>query len=123
MKLGSNNSINFQARISDKVYKQIVKQTREYPISHKLRKKLYSQINKVYKWGSKGSEIVTCKNYMGYYVLGLKFPLKQGLELTWAIERLKGRTELSQFLRLTEKNINDTENTIKYLYDKYGISV
>ena len=47
MKLGSNNSINFQARISDKVYKQIVKQTREYPISHKLRKKLYSQINKL----------------------------------------------------------------------------
>ena len=42
------------------------------------------------------------------------------MQFAWAIKGPLGKTELSQFLALKEADIIKTENTIKYLYTKYG---
>ena len=43
--------------------------------------------------------------------------------VSWSFERIGGKTELAQFLRLKEANIHKTENTIDCLYKKYGLDI
>ena len=46
-----------------------------------------------------------------------------GASISWSFERIGGKTELAQFLRLKEANIHKTENTIDWLYKKYGLDI
>ena len=56
--------------------------------------------------------------------MGLKFKVSdKGPVLTMPMVNLRGRTELSQFLNLSRENIDSTENSIKYIYERYGFDV
>lgn len=123
MNIANNNSVNFKAKVSQHVWKQLNRQTREYDVPRQLRQKLSSKVKSVSGWGSEDSRIIICKNSKNNYALGISIPLDCGYYGTWAIEHLSGKTELSQFLNLTEKHIDNTVSTIKFLYKKYGYSV
>ena len=43
------------------------------------------------------------------------------IRLPWAIRNLVAKTELSQFLSLKKSNIEETEDSIKFMYKKYGL--
>lgn len=123
MNFTNNKSINFNARISPNLEAQLYRQSRQYGAPKKLNKALSSKMQDVLSWGSKNAKIVVCKKAKGNYALGIKLPLDCGFAGTWGIEHLSGRTELSQFLGLTEEHIKKTEDTINYLYKKHGFSI
>lgn len=123
MNITNNNSVSFEARISKQMWTQLHRKTNEYDSSRQLRQRLDSKIKSVSGWGSEDSQIVICKNSKNNYALGISIPLDRGYYGAWAIEHLSGKTELSQFLNLTEKHIDNTVSTIKFLYKKYGYSV
>lgn len=123
MNITNNNSVNFEAKISNQVWTQLNRQTREYRVPRQLREQVSSKIKSVSGWGSEDTRVIICKNSNSNYALGLSIPLGSGCYGTWAIEHLSGKTELSQFLNLTEKHIDNTVSTIKFLYKKYGYSV
>lgn len=123
MNVTNNKSINFNAKISPNLKSQLYRQSRQYGTPKKLNKALCSKMQDVLSWGTENAEIVVCKNARGYYTLGIKLPLNCEFAGTWAIEHLSGKTELSQFLGLTEEHIKKTEDTINYLYKKRGTSI
>lgn len=124
MIISNNSSTSFGAKVSPYLKIQLAKQVKLTEAHKKTGKKLSQQLLNVENWGSDNSEIVISKNLLGNYCLGLKLKFNvKGFELTMPIEPRHGRTELSQFLNLTEENIKDTENSIKYLYHKFGTKV
>lgn len=123
MNITNNAFIGFGAKISPNLQAQIYKQGLEHRSSQKIQSTLQDKMQSLADWGSENAKIVICKNFKGNYSLGIKLPLDCGYAGTWAIERLGGRTELSQFLSLTAEHIEKTENTIKFLYKKHGMQI
>lgn len=123
MNITSNASIGFGAKISPNLQAQIYKQVSEHRSSQKMKNTIQDKMKSLADWGSENTKIVICKNFKGNYSLGIKLPLVCGFAGTLAIGHLSGRTELSQFLNLTAKHIETTENTIKYLYRKHGMQI
>lgn len=123
MNITNNKSLNFNARLSPNLESQLYRQSRQYGVPKKLNKALCSKMQDVLSWGSENAKIVICKKTRGNYALGIQLPLNCGFAGTWAIEHLSGKTELSQFLGLTEEHIKKTEDTINYLYKKHGLSI
>ncbi len=123
MNIQNNPSPNFKAIISDKLKSRLYKQLYSYPNLEKNKKLLETNLLNIKKWGDSDTEIVVTKNKCGNFSLGLRVAITPFLKLTRQIERLKGITELSQFIRLKERDILQAENTIYYLYKKYGKGV
>lgn len=79
------------------------------------------QIENIKSWGSPDSDIVFAKDIEGNCSLGVQCTVAPGLKLPWAIRNLVAKTELSQFLSLKKSNIEETEDSIKFMYKKYGL--
>ena len=84
---------------------------------------LHQQFDNIKNWGDDSIEIVVTQNSIGNFALGIKKTIAPFLSAVWAIEHLAGKTELSQFLRLKESHIYNTENTIDYMFKKYGSDI
>lgn len=110
MYIQKNSFVSFNARISERVYKQIWNQVAEYPLKKKNTKKVNSQIENIKNWGNPDSEIVICKNYSGFYRLGLQSKSANGKTATVPFKDVRARTELSQFLKIREHDILNAEN-------------
>lgn len=123
MKVQNNSSINFQASVSDSVLHRLNRQLRKCQSKKKSKAILDEKLKNIENWGDPKSSVVITKDFYGKSHLGLQYFVKPMLKVSWAIKNLNGRTELSQFLALKESNIVDTENTIKYLYSKYGRAI
>ncbi len=122
----SNNSNNtaFGATIAPTLKIQLAKQVRISESKKRIGQQLSQKLLNMETWGSPKSEIVIAKNRLGHYCLGLRFKVSdRGPVLAMPIDNLRGRTELSQFLNLSKENIDSTENSIKYMYSKYGVDV
>ena len=122
----SNNSNNtaFCATIAPALKIQLAKQVRISGSKMRIGQKLSQKFLNMETWGSGRSEIVIARNRLGNYCLGLKFKVSdKGPVLTMPMVNLRGRTELSQFLNLSRENIDSTENSIKYIYERYGFDV
>lgn len=116
----NNTPVNFKASVSEQVKYLLHNQLSKGPDKKKTTKLLEQQIENISKWGSDDSEIVIAKDYRGKYRIGLQYNVTPTMQFAWAIKGPLGKTELSQFLALKEADILNTENTIKYLYTKYG---
>lgn len=122
MQIMKVSNIGFKAKISPDVQSIMTRQSKEYSCKKHLGKDLTKKMQQVVNWGSDDCEIVTCKNpKTGRYGLGLKVPLCSDTTLTCIIENLLGKTEISQFLKLTDKHIIETEIKAKSLYRRFGL--
>lgn len=118
-----SQSPSFGIKISPRVETQLYKQLNEIGEKRIPKKSFETQFENVKKWGSDDLELVVTRNIIGDYSLGLKKKIENLFPVSWSFERIGGKTELAQFLRLKEANINKTENTIDYLYKKYGLDI
>lgn len=118
-----SQSPSFGIKISPRVETQLYKQLNEIGEKRIPKKSFETQLENVKKWGSDDLELVVTRNIIGDYSLGLKKKIENLFPVSWSFERIGGKTELAQFLRLKEANINKTENTIDYLYKKYGLDI
>lgn len=124
MIIQNKSQINFKASISEQVkyqlYRQLSTRSSKLNSAKYLETQLEKQMKNISQWGSSASEIVIAKDYRGKYRLGLQYNVTPTMKFACAIKGLLGKTELSQFLALKEYDIINTENTIKYLYTKFG---
>lgn len=118
-----SQSPNFGIKISPRVETQLYKQLNEIGEKRIPKKSFETQLENVKKWGSDDLELVVTRNIIGDYSLGLKKKIENLFPVSWSFERIGGKTELAQFLRLKEANIHKTENTIDWLYKKYGLDI
>ena len=118
-----SQSPSFGIKISPRVETQLYKQLNEIGEKRIPKKSFETQLENVKKWGSDDLELVVTRNIIGDYGLGLKKKIENLFPVSWSFERIGGKTELEQFLRLKEANIHKTENTIDCLYKKYGLDI
>lgn len=118
-----SQSPSFGIKISPRVETQLYKQLNEIGEKRIPKKSFETQLENVKKWGSDDLELVVTRNIIGDYSLGLKKKIENLFPVSWSFERIGGKTELAQFLRLKEANIHKTENTIDWLYKKYGLDI
>lgn len=123
MRVQNNSSINFQARVSDDLLHQLNRQLRTCKSKKKSKAIIDEKLKNIGNWGDPKSSIVITQDFCGNCHLGLQYLIRPMLKVSWEIKNLTGKKELSQFLALKESNIVDTENTIKYLYSKYGRAI
>lgn len=123
MEVSSSKQIAFKARISEPVMRKINSQLKVAGSIAKTKSLVQEQLDNISNWGSPDTELVLAKNRLGKIGLGVRKPLGCGLAGTWAIENLKGRTILTNILNLHDSHVVATENTIDYLFKKYGFSV
>lgn len=123
MDVHSRSSINFKANVSQSVLYQIQRQLKHCESKKKCFAMVRNNLDNIKNWGSPDSSIVVAKDFGGRYRLGVQCQVAPGLRLSWAINNLKAKTELSQFISLTQAHIEQTETSIKYLYKKYGIDI
>lgn len=124
MNINTNTpSPTYKAKISPQVEAQLYRQLRTCSQKKYQSNLLHQQLDNVRKWGDDNIEIVITQNSIGNFALGIKKIIAPFTSATWAIEHLAGKTELSQFLRLKESHIYNTENTIDYMYKKYGFDI
>ena len=124
MNINTNTqSPTYKAKISPQVEAQLYQQLRACSQKKYQTNLLRQQLNNIKNWGSEDTEIVIAQNSIGNFALGIKKIIAPFISATWAIEHLAGKTELSQFLRLKESHICNTENTIDYMYKKYGSDI
>ena len=107
-----SQSPSFGIKISPRVETQLYKQLNEIGEKRIPKKSFETQL-----------ELVVTRNIIGDYGLGLKKKIENLFPVSWSFERIGGKTELAQFLRLKEANIHKTENTIDWLYKKYGLDI
>ena len=117
------NSPTSKAKISPQVEVQLYRQLRTCSQKKSQTNLLTQQLENVKKWGDDNTEIVITQNSIGNFALGIKKKVAPFMSAVWAIEHLAGKTELSQFLRLKETHIYKTENTIDYMFKKYGYGI
>ena len=118
-----SQSPSFGIKISPRVETQLYKQLNEIGEKRIPKKSFETQLENVKKWGSDDLELVVTRNIIGDYSLGLKKKIENLFPVSWSFERIGGKTELAQFLRLKEANIHKTENPIDCLYKKYGLDI
>jgi len=118
-----NSQINFTAKLSPEIEKRLIRQTKLCDTKARLTKALSNKLQDISHWGPENSEIVYCKNIEGKQRLGLKIKTESGFFLSWAFENINGRNILSQFLNLRESHFTSTEQTINYLFKKYGLEI
>ena len=118
-----SQSPSFGIKISPRVETQLYKQLNEIGEKRIPKKSFETQLENVKKWGSDDLELVVTRNIIEDYSLGLKKKIENLFPVSWSFERIGGKTELAQFLRLKEANIHKTENTIDWLYKKYGLDI
>ncbi len=122
MKIKQNSSpVNFKAYISPELEHQIERQvsTAGGKLNvKKLQAKVEEQMKRVKGWGNNDMEVIITKNVRGFRCLGLKIFYTPTIQLSHCFEHLSSRTELSQFLALTQKHFLDTENLIENLLKK-----
>ena len=124
MNINTNSqSPTYKAKISPQVEAQLYRQLRTCSQKKYQSNLLHQQLDNVKKWGDDSIEIVVTQNSIGNFALGIKKTIAPFLSAVWAIEHLAGKTELSQFLRLKESHIYKTENTIDYMFKKYGSDI
>lgn len=123
MEVSPSKQIAFKARISEPVMRKINSQLKVSGSVAKTRTIVQSQLVNISHWGNPDTELVLAKNRLGKIGLGVRKPLDSGLFGTWAIENLNGRTILTNILNLHEAHVVASENTIDYLFKKYGFSV
>ena len=120
MKIQQNsNPVNFRAYISPELEHQIERQLAATAAGNtlnvkKLQAKVEEQMKRVKGWGNNDMEVIITKNVC----LGLKIFYTPTIQLSHCIEHLSSRTELSQFLALTQKHFLHTENLIENLLKK-----
>lgn len=117
-----SQSPSFGTHISERLEKQLYKQLNQYGKRTISRENFSKQIKNVKEWGSDDLELTITQNSIGNYALGIKKKIPYLPPISWAIEHLSGKTELAQFLRLKKSHILNTENTINYIYKKYGLA-
>lgn len=117
----SYSNVSFGAKITDGVMSRVTRQAKIYKNYVGTKDKLQKQITEIPNWGSPESLVVITKNKLGNYCLGVRIKVAEDTYLSWAMDRLKGKTELSQFLNMTSRDIEDTEKTIKWLYKNRGL--
>ena len=121
MQIQNNYSINFNARVIPEVYKDLCCQAKERTTSKK--KTLYqiiSQVEKLQSWGRKDSEIVYCQDTSKPKKLGLSCIFGKN-KITIPLRGIKGRIELTQFLKIGENDIVNAEMTADKLFKKHWI--
>ena len=122
MKIQQNsNPVNFRAYISHELEYQIRRQaaaTGNKLNVKKLQAKVEEQMKRVKGWGNNDMEVIITKNVRGFRCLGLKIFYTPTIQLSHCFEHLSSRTELSQFLALTQKHFLHTENLIENLLKK-----
>lgn len=118
-----NQPPSFGIKISPKLKASLEKQVTTYPNPRILEKNLSKKLEVISNWATPTSELTIVKNHYGNYAIGLKKVVNKFFSVLYPIEHLNGKNELTQFTRLTEKNILDTENTIDYLYKKFGLEI
>ena len=124
MKIQQNsNPVNFKAYISPELEHQIERQLAATAAGNtlnvkKLQAKVEEQMKRVKGWGNNDMEVIITKNVRGFRCLGLKIFYTPTIQLSHCFEHLSSRTELSQFLALTQKHFLDTENLIENLLKK-----
>lgn len=122
MKIQQNSSpVNFKAYISPELEHQIERQvsTAGNKLNvKKLQAKVEEQMQRVKGWGNNDMEVIITKNVRGFRCLGLKIFYTPTIQLSHCFEHLSSRTELSQFLALTQKHFLDTEILIENLLKK-----
>ena len=118
----NNQRVNFKASISPQVRYQLNKQLENYKglNREKIAKALEEQIKKVSGWGTNDSEIVFARDYRGQYRMGLQYTVSADRQYAIAIKGPQGKSELTQFMALTQRHISNAEDTIKYFYNKFG---
>lgn len=119
MDIKNHSAISFKANVSPFVMCQIQKQLKNCESKKKCSALVKSQLNNIKNWGSPDSTIIVTKDFFGHFRLGVECFVKPDLKFSWAIKNLKGKTELSQFIALKKSDIEQTEESIKYLYNKY----
>lgn len=117
-----SQSPSFGTHISERLEKQLYKQLNQYGKRTISRENFSKQIENVKEWGSDDLELTITQNSIGNYALGIQKKIPYLPPVSWAIEHLSGKTELAQFLRLKKAHILNTENTINYIYKKYGLA-
>lgn len=120
MDIANRSSINFQANVSQSVFNLLQEQLKHCPSRKKCTAMVSKQIENIKSWGSPDSDIVFAKDIEGNCSLGVQCTVAPGLKLPWAIRNLKARTELSKFLSLKKSNIEQTEDSVRFLYKRYG---
>lgn len=120
MDIANRSSINFQANVSQSVFNLLQEQLKHCSSRKKCTAMVNKQIENIKSWGSPDSDIVFAKDIEGNYSLGVMCTVAPGLKLPWAIRNLKARTELSKFLSLKKSNIEQTEDSVRFLYKRYG---
>lgn len=122
MKIQQNSSpVNFKAYISPELEHQIERQVSTAGSKlnvKKLQAKVEEQMQRVKGWGNNDMEVIITKNVRGFRCLGLKIFYTPTIQLSHCFEHLSSRTELSQFLALTQKHFLDTEILIENLLKK-----
>lgn len=113
-----NRNLYFGIKISDSAEKTILRQLKVE--SAKTRKLAEQQFEKIKTWEPLNAELVLAKNSEGNIQLGLRYPLNEFVKGSWAFEHLNSRTVLSSFLKLKEKHVYNTINSILFLYEKHG---
>ena len=121
MDIANRSSINFKANVSQSVMYQLQKQVKNCHSRKKCSALVKQKVENLKSWGSPDSNIVIAKDHNGKYLLGVECTVDKGLRLPWAIRNLVAKTELSQFLSLKKSNIEETEDSIKFMYKKYGL--
>lgn len=123
MRIQNNSSINFQASVSNDVLHQLNLQLRACRSRAKSKAIVDEKLKNIGNWGDPKSSIIILRDFCGNCHLGLQYLIKPMLKVSWEIQNLKAKKELTQFLALKESHIVETENTIKYLYSKYGTAI
>ena len=122
MKIQQNSGpVNFKAYISPELEHQIERQVSTAGSKlnvKKLQAKVEEQMKRVKGWGNNDMEVIITKNVRGFRCLGLKIFYTPTIQLSHCFEHLSSRTELSQFLALTQKHFLDTEILIENLLKK-----
>lgn len=116
-----NQSPSFGIKISPRLKTSLEKQAATYPNYRTLQRKLSQKLETIDNWASPTSELTIVTNHYGNYTIGLKKVVSKFFSVLYPIEHINGKNELAQFTKLTEKNVLDAENTIDYIYKKYGL--
>lgn len=118
MIISNNSNTSFGTKISPTLMYKLELQASSCPGS--IRKKFNMQKKNIEKWGNPKDELVIGKNMRGKDCLALRSVIPPNLLGQWFFERTSGRTLLSHFLRLTQKDITETGDRIILIYKKYG---
>lgn len=122
MDLNINSRTAFGCKLSGNIEKQIHRQANIADSKIKLNRLLSEKMGNIAEWGSQKSEIVYAKHQItGNYRLGLKTDFGNGIIVRYPIRGLTGKSELAQFLSLTNEKIASTEIEMKNLYKKHGL--